>query len=154
MKGHTAHAVTVFERENDVFGTFVCIQSPWVAPVNDKGQRQRIGQHVLYGRPRVANERYAQASRRRKQDASPSLANVSQRVPPVPWVSVGTYVVRSAEIKNLDEQIVIDLLYKDVLCPSRSCFVQSVGIFWQRQKQNGPLMLKPLWLNDKSDGQG
>jgi hypothetical protein len=59
MNGHAAHAVRVFEREKDVFGTFVCIQSPRVAPVNDKGQRRRIGQQVRYGRPGVANERYA-----------------------------------------------------------------------------------------------
>jgi hypothetical protein len=70
-----------------------------------------------------------EARRRRKENASPSLANVCQRVPPVPWVSVGTYVVGSAEVKNLDEQIVIDLLCKDVLCPRRSYFVQSVGNF-------------------------
>ena len=93
MKGHTAHAVTVVERETDVFDAYVRIQSPRVAPVNDKGQRRRLGQQVRYGRSGVANERYAQASRRRKQNASPSLANVCQRVPPVPWVRVGTYVV-------------------------------------------------------------
>jgi len=116
MKGYPADAVTVTERENGVFDTFVCIKSPRVAPVNDKGQKRRICQQVRYGRSGVANERYAQASRGRKQNASPFLANVCQRVPPVPWVSVGTYVVQSAEIKNLDEQIVIDLLCEGLMC--------------------------------------
>ena len=59
MKVHTAHAVKMLERKNNVFGTFVRIQSPWVAPVNDKGERRRIGQQVRYGRSGVANKRYA-----------------------------------------------------------------------------------------------
>jgi hypothetical protein len=59
MKGRTAHAVRVLEREKDVADTVVCIQSPRVAPVNDKGQRRRVGQQVRYRRSGVANERRA-----------------------------------------------------------------------------------------------
>jgi hypothetical protein len=61
-------------------------------------------------------------SRRREQNTPPSLANVCQRVPPVPWISVGTYAVKTVKIKNLDEQIIIDKLFEDVRC-SKSCFV-------------------------------
>jgi hypothetical protein len=52
---------------------------------------------------------------------------VRQRVPPVvPWVSVRTYVVETAEIKYLDEQVVVDLLAKDLLgCSSQTSQVDS-----------------------------
>jgi hypothetical protein len=100
MKGHTAYAVRVIEREKVVFD---CIQSPRVSPVNDKGKGSKLATNPLR----------ASGSCKRAicpgESASSSLANECHRVPPVPWLSVGTYVVGSAEIKNLDEQIVVDL---------------------------------------------
>jgi len=104
-----------------------------------------MDQQVRHVRSGVANERDSQASRTRKQNAPPSLTNVCQRVPPVPWIRVGTYVVRTVTVKYLDEQIIVDLLCKGSMLCSKSCgFVPASQKekFWANEGQNRPPMLK------------